>query len=697
MSLKIHNDPPIATRVKSICSAHGDNWVDYYAWLKPDNWQEVMEDPAKLPMPIADYLNAENAYYQQATADQSALRDELTKEIRGRMVETPESIPVRDGPYEYRYRFVENAEYPIRVRTDLNGESEEIVLDVNAQARGFAHFDLGILSHSPDHSLLMWSCDTSGGEFFTLHIRDIAKGLDMDYVIDNVDDATWADDQTIFYTHRDSSYRVHQVYKHIVGTDPKIDVLVFTETDEPFGCDVYRSLSREYIFISTSTFDQDECWFIPVNNLNATPVLIQTRMKGLEYAVQHQGDRFIICTNAQGATDWKLVEAPLNYPSIEYWTDLFAYREGWMIADFHVFEDWIVWLEIVDALPQIAYMDSNGSIDRVTIDEEAYCLEVLNQLEYKTASFVFEYSSPTTPREFYRYNCQTANRNLLKRQIIPSGHDPKDYVTRRFSVESHDGAQVPVTLLYRHDTPINGTAPALLYGYGCYGASSEAEFSTARLSLVDRGFVYAIAHVRGGSEKGMAWYEDSKYSGKANSFHDFIAVGDGLVSKDFCAAGNIVSLGESAGGLLVAASMNMKPELFAGVIAGVPDVDFLHALLDDTLPGIPQHWALFGNPIESKSAFDTIRAYSPYENTQAVAYPSIYVTAGVSDPRVPYWQAAKWVAQLRASKTDDNLVFLNTNMQSGHFGKTGRFAQIDDAARMYAFAISVTSGSSWGG
>jgi len=303
---------------------------------------------------------------------------------------------------------------------------------------------------------------------------------------------------------------------------------------------------------------------------------------------------------------------------------------------------------------------------------------------------MFDYSSPTTPTQTIEFNLQTGERVVRKQELIPSGHNPDDYITRRFMVGSHDGADVPVTLLYKRNTPINGTAPCLLYGYGSYGHSTEAEFRHDQFSLVDRGFIYAIAHVRGGQEKGRAWYETAKLELKPNSFHDFIAVGNALVAQRFCAAGKIVSMGGSAGGLLVAASMNIQPELFAGVIAHVPFVDVLNTILDDTLPLTPSEWTQWGNPIESHAAFNSIRSYSPYENTSAVAYPSIYVTAGVSDPRVTYWEPAKWVANLRATKTDDNIVLFKTNMQSGHFGKTGRFAGLDDAARSYAFAIAVT-------
>lgn len=692
MILKAPKDPPIAARIQSECSAHGEQWIDDYAWLKADNWQEAIEDPAKLPAHIADYLNAENEYHDRATAHLAPLHDELIDEMRGRMADRIESTPARDGPYKYSFRFAENAEHLIRVRTDLNGHTEEVVFDANVQASDFEYFDLGQLEHSPDHQKLLWTCDTVGSEFYTLHIRDIATGQDSDCVIENVGTAAWGDSRTLFYTRLNNACNPTQVYRHLLGSDPEHDELVFEETDERFYCSVDKSRSRDFVFIDTSTDDQDETWLIAVNDLNAPPVLVQARTAGLEYnIVDRQGDRFIIATNADGATDWKIVETPIDATSLEHWTDLLDYRAGRMIEDVIVFQDWIIWLEYIEALPQIAYMDRNGHIKRVLFDEEAYSLRTYSQLDYRAQSLVFEYSSPTTPTETYEFDLQTAQRSLLKKQTIPSGHNPRDYVTRRIAVTSHDGAQVPVTLLYRHDTPIDGSAPALLSGYGANSDSIPARFGSSRLSLVDRGFVYAIAHVRGGAEKGGDWYEDAKHERKTNSFHDFIAVADALVAQRICAKEKIVSLGGSSGGLLVAASMNIRPELFAGVIAAVPFVDVLNRLLDDTLPGAQIKWSQWGNPIEDKEAFDTIRSYSPYENTKATTYPPLYVTAAVSDLRVTYWEPAKWVARIRSIKTDNNVVLLKTNMRSGHMGSTGRFGQLDDTARMYAFAIAVTA------
>ncbi len=691
MLLKPPLNPPVAKRVESIFSAHGETWVDYYEWLRPKNWKEVIDNPSALPTPIAEYLTAENDYHDQAMAPLTPLIETLKAEIRGRMSKKLESLPVPDGDYIYRYRFSEDDEHPIYVRTSSDGSSEEeIVFDVNAEASKHAYFELGDLEQSPDHSKLLWSMDTSGAEFFTLSIRDIKSGKDKEYAIEQVYDAVWADNRTLFYTHRNEDHQILKVYRHTLDTDPANDVLVFEEKDSQFGCGVSRSLSRKFLFIHTASFEQDEWWYIPLGELDATPVLVQARQARLEYSVDHQSDRFIISTNAQGATNWKLVETPINTPAIEQWTDLVAYQDEHMIEDVLVLEDWVVWLEQVNALPQIAYMDSEGTIERVLFEEEAYHLSLYDVSEYQASHFVYGYSSPTTPREYIEFDLGSGECRTLKRQLIPSGHEPTNYITRRFNAKSDDGALVPVTVLHLKDTPVDGTAPAYLYGYGSYGASCDAEFDHSILSLVDRGFVYAIAHVRGGSEKGMQWYEDSKLAKKTNSFHDFIAVANTLVENNYCSTGNIVSHGESAGGLLVGASMHMQSDLFAGVIAGVPDVDVLSVMLDENLPGIAEHFILWGNPALNKPDFDAIKGYSPYENVESETYPCVYATAGVSDPRVFFWQPAKWVAKLRALKTDENVVLLRTNLQSGHFGKMGRFAQIEDTAKEYAFAVSVT-------
>lgn len=691
MKLNKPAQTPMANSVETVCEAHGNRWVDHYAWLRADNWQEALSEPEKLPSHIAQYLKSENQYYEQATAELEPLRKTLIAEMRGRIEQKEDSVRLPHGPYHYYDRYTEGAEHELYVRSRLDGSDEEILIDENKEAERFEYFEIGAMYQSPDHSMLLWTVDTNGSEFYTLFIRDLASGKDKDYCIEKVDSVTWANNKTLFYSRLDEFHRARKIYRHTVDTDPSQDKLVFEEMDERFYCGVDTSLSGEYVFIHTSMNDQDEVWYIPTKNLDSAPALIQARTQGLEYEVDHQGDRFIITTNADGATDFKIVETPLTATSKDHWKDLVPHREGFLIEDLVVFKHWIVWQELVNALPQISYFDNTGKIHSLNFQEQAYALGLYSGYEYDTALLVYTYSSPTTPTQTFCVNLQSQQRELLKQQGIPSGHNSDDYITQRLTVPSHDGEQVPVTLLYHKNTSLDGTAPALLHGYGSYGYSIEANFRHERLVLADRGFVLAVAHVRGGQEKGRNWYENAKFEHKPNSFKDFNAVGEALIDQGFCAANKLVSVGGSAGGLLVAASMDLNPELFAGVIAHVPFVDVLNTMLDDTLPGTPGEFTQWGNPIESSAAFDTIRGYTPYENVKARHYPALYVTAGVSDPRVTYWEPAKWVAKLRANKTDDNIVLLKTNMSSGHFGKTGRFASLDDDAHAYAFAIAITS------
>ena len=521
------------------------------------------------------------------------------------------------------------------------------------------------------------------------------SGVDGTDVVQDVESFTWADGSTLFYTRVDENHRSSKVFRHTLGADPAEDVLVYHEKDERFSCDVFTSSSEQYIFIATGMDDQDEIWYLPVAQLDASPQLFEARTEGLEYSVDHQVndtvDRFLILSNTDDAKDFKLSVTDVDKTAIKHWTDYQPYQAGRMIHGFEVYRDWVMWLVVEDALPSIYYAGNDGKVVSVEFNEEAYSIGLDTSYEYNVSEFRFEYSSPTTPWQTWQYDCVTGERELLKTQVIPSGHESSNYVTRRVSAKSHDGAEVPLTLLHHRDTKTDGSAPCLLYGYGSYGASMAAGFSSHRLSLVDRGFVFAIAHVRGGQEKGRDWYEQAKFERKVNSFHDLIASAQHLIDAGYTAKQNIVIHGGSAGGLLVGAAVNMQADLFAGVIANVPFVDVLNTIIDDTLPLTPGEWSQWGNPIESKKAFDSILAYSPYDNVEAKDYPAILVTAGVSDPRVTYWEPAKWVAKLRALKTDDNALLLKTNMSSGHFGKTGRFAILDDYALAYAFAIEVTA------
>lgn len=680
---------PKAEKKPLITHTHNHALSDNYSWLRAENWQEVMREPDKLSADIRSYLESENTYYSQAMASTEALQKNLVNEMRGRIKEDDNSVPVKNGPFAYAVKYNQGAEHPIYVRTARDGGNEQILLDVNHEAKGQDYFELGLVDEDPTHSILAWSFDDSGAECYTLVFRDIPTGKDRSTKIKDVGSAAWANSNTLFYTRVDSNHRPSRVYRHTLNTDPATDVLVYEEHDPAFYCAVGLTRSEQYIVIASGMNDQDELYVISTDDVDAAPSLIQKRQPGLEYDLEHQGERFLIHTNAHGAIDFKIVETPVNATSIENWKDVLPHKANRMVLSCCAYKDWVIWMERENALPRICMMNDRGEITEIAMDEEVYSLSMAPSPEFDSGELRFTYSSPSTPRQVFDYNLSTRQRTLLKQAEIPSGHNSKDYITKRILAKSHDGAEVPVTILHHKDTAIDGTAPCLLEGYGSYGISIPAGFSSNRLCLVNRGFIYAIGHVRGGEEKGRAWYEGAKFGHKPNSFHDFIASGETLAQLNYTARGNIVITGGSAGGLLVAAAVNMAPDLFAGVIADVPFVDVLNTILDASLPLTPAEWSQWGNPIESKQAFNDIAGYSPYDNIERQDYPAMLVTAGLSDPRVTYWEPAKWVAKLREYKTDNNILLLKTNMSSGHFGISGRFAALEDDARAYAFALKV--------
>ncbi|MEJ6403242.1 S9 family peptidase [Yoonia sp. 2307UL14-13] len=683
-------DAPIADKQPVTATHHGVTLTDDYHWLRADNWQEAMREPDKLPDDIKAYLNAENTYYEAAMADTADLQEKLIAEMRGRIKEDDSSVPRKDGPFAYNMRYAEGDEYPTYVRTPRDGGDADVLLDVNKEAAEHDYFQLGALNVSPDHKTLAWKADTNGSEFYRLRLRDLSSGEDGEHILEDVGSVAWATDTILFYVKVDKNHRPNKVYRHTIGTPQSDDVLVYEEDDLRYYVGVDRSRSGAFIEIGTGMNDENETLVIPTTTPDADPQVVQPRRQGIEYYVEHQGDDFLIMTN-DNALDFKIVHAPVAASGHENWVDIVPHQQGRMIIGMSAYKDWMIWMERENALPRIRFVrageDPQTQAQTIAFDEEAYALGSDPSDEYDTNTFRFTYSSPTTPAQVFDYDLKTDERVLMKQVEIPSGHDPADYVTQRITAPSHDGAEVPLTILHHKDTPIDGTASCLLYGYGSYGASMPASFSSNRLSLVDRGFVYCIAHIRGGEEKGRAWYEDAKFGKKVNTFHDFIAAGEKLIADGYTAKQKIVIQGGSAGGLLVGAVLNMRPDLLAGAIADVPFVDVLNTILDDTLPLTPGEWSQWGNPIESKEAFDDIQGYSPYDNVTAQDYPAMLVAAGVSDPRVTYWEPAKWVAKLRVTKTDDNILMLRTNMTSGHFGKSGRFAALEDAGRSYAFAL----------
>jgi oligopeptidase B len=683
---------PAAPKKPVTDTRHGITRTDDYAWLRADNWQAMFKDPTILDPEIRKHLEAENAYMKAAMADTETLQKTLFAEMKGRIKEDDSSVPVKDGPFAYGTLYVTGGEQPSFFRTPRDGGERSVLLDGDKEAEGKAYFRLGGVDHSTDHSRGLWSYDDKGSEYYTLRVRDLATGDDLADVIENTGGGgAWAPDgKSFFYTVLDDNHRPSKIFHHIVGTPQSDDRLVYEEEDPGFFMGVGGSMLDDFIYIDIHDHETSEYWLLPTSDLTGKPQLVAARETGLEYSLSEGGDVFYILTNADGAKDFKIMQAPVDNPIRENWTDVVPHTAGRLIISHGAYARHLVWLEREAGLPQIKIRDRRtGEEHSIAFAEEAFSLGLQGAAEYDTDVIRFSYSSMTTPSQLYDYNMVTRERTLLKTQEVPSGHNPDDYITRRVMAPAWDGAEVPVTLLYRKDLALDGSAPCLLYGYGAYGIAIPASFNTNCLSLADRGFVYAIAHIRGGKEKGFAWYEDGKMEKKTNTFKDFIAAADYLNQQKFTSYSNIIAEGGSAGGMLMGAIANMAPEKFKGVIAAVPFVDVLNTMLDDTLPLTPPEWPEWGNPIDSKEAYERMAAYSPYDNVSEKPYPAILALGGLTDPRVTYWEPAKWVAKLREKTTGSEPILMKTNMDAGHGGASGRFQRLEEIAFEYAFAIKV--------
>jgi oligopeptidase B len=684
---------PVAPRRPVSRTVHGVELVDEYDWLRAPNWQEVMRDPTVLAPEIRAHLDAENAHTEAELADVAALRENLFAELKGRIKQDDSSVPAKDGPWAYATRYVEGGQHALIVRAPRDGGDEQVLIDGNKLAEGKAYFRLAGASHSTDHERLAWAADDKGSEYFTLRLLDMATGAEIGSPIEETSGgAVWANDgRTLFYVRVDENHRPSRVFRHVVGTDPATDALVYEEADPGFFVGVGKTQSGRYVTIDAHDHETSEVRLIDADRPEAEPCLVAPRETAVEYDIDHAGALLYIRTNADGAEDYKIVTAPPESPGRAHWRDLVPHQEGRLILSHTVLARHLVRLERVDGLPRIVvYRLEGGAEHAVAFDEEAYSLGFSAGYEFDTDEIRFTYSSMTTPARVYDYDMGTRERTLRKEQEVPSGHDPSRYVTRRIKARAADGETVPVSILALKDTPQDGSAPLLLYGYGAYGHAIPAAFSTSALSLVDRGFVYAIAHVRGGKDKGFRWYRLGRREHKTNTFDDFVAAARALIDLRYTSAGRIVAQGGSAGGMLMGAVANRAPELFAAVVAEVPFVDVLNTMLDATLPLTPPEWPEWGNPIEDKAAFDLIRGYSPYDNVAAKAYPPILALAGLTDPRVTYWEPAKWVARLRAMKTDAHPLLLKTNMDAGHGGAAGRFDRLKEVALVQAFALKTT-------
>ena len=681
--------PPIARTCDSYIEHHGQRVDDPYAWLRAENWQEVMRDPSTLDPEIRAYLEAENAYTDSMLADTEALQETLFAEMKGRLKEDDTSVPMKDGPWAYFQRFEAGQQQPQFCRQPADGPAKaEIMLDGNVEAEGKPYFRIAAMQHTDDHALLAWAADTSGSEDYTIRVRDLATGRELpDQLAEATPSMVWANDgKHLFYTKRDANWRPYSVWRHRLGTPQADDVCVYEEKDPGFFVGVGRTASRAFIAINAHDHETSEWHVIPASDPTAKPRLIAARDPGVEYDLEHHGDSFLFRTNADGAEDYKLATAPVASPARESWQDLIPHEAGRLVVGVQVNADHLIRLERAEGLPRIIIRAwETGAEHAIAMEEEAYSLGLGGSLEYETTTLRFAYSSMTTPSETYDYDLVTRERTLLKRQEVPSGHNPDDYITRRVMAPAADGELVPVTMVYRKDTVL--PAPTLLYGYGSYGISLPSSFGTVRLSLVDRGFVWAQAHIRGGMEKGYRWYAQGKREHKTNTFDDFVAARDHLVAEGIAKPDAIVAEGGSAGGMLVGAVANRAPEKFAGIIANVPFVDVLNTICDATLPLTPPEWPEWGDPLTDPAAFERIKSYSPYDNVEAKAYPHILAIGGISDPRVTYWEPAKWVAKLRATKTDSNMLLLKTEMSAGHGGASGRFDSLKEDAMQYAFVL----------
>ena len=683
--------PPIAGERPHSFTHHGITIQDPWHWLRDQDYPTVDDED------VLAYLEAENDYFAAIMAPYQDLIDTIYKEIEGRQPAELTGLPQRRGQWFYQWRYGEGSQYREWLRWPASDpgaregptENAQVFLDEPALAEGLEYFRLGSIVVSNNGSLVAYSTDTNGSERFTLYIKDLETGeLLQDEIKEMRGSAVWsADDSSFFYIALDEIGRPYQARRHILGNPVEQDAIVHEESEPGFFVSVSKTASKKYVIIGAGDHVTSELRLILSDDPTAEPVLVAPRRPGHEYSVNHQGDRFVIRTN-DNHQNFRLAIAPEDNPTEAAWETLLQGTESLYIRGFHLTEDYIAVEERIDGLDQIRIIDRAGESRHIDFPEAAYTAFIDFAPEFDDTALRVVYTSLSTPWTDFDYHVETGELEVRKVQEIPSGHDATAYVTHRELAPARDGVLVPVSLVRHKDTPLDGSAPMYLYAYGAYGYALSPYFSTARLSILERGFVFAIAHVRGGDDLGYHWYEAGKLFERTNTFNDFVDVARHLIDEGYSSEGRIAIVGGSAGGSLVGAVINQAPELWGAAVANVPFVDILNTMLDPDLPLTPPEWPEWGNPIEDKAAFEYIRSYSPYDQLMPGEYPPVMVTAGLNDPRVTYWEPAKYVAKLRAVKTDNNLVLLKTDMGAGHGGRSGRFARWYELAEEYAFILA---------
>jgi oligopeptidase B len=675
--------PPKAKKIAKNLEFHGDVRVDNYYWMNNRDDAEVI-----------DYLNQENEYNQKMTEHTRDFQQRLFEEMKARIKEDDESVPYKLNGYWYLTRFETGKDYPIYSRKKGELEApEELLFDVNEMAEGFEYYSLGGLNVSPDNKMVAFGVDTLSRRKYTIQIKDLQTGeIYPDKIENATGGSTWAaDNKTLFYTKKDDqTLRSYRIYKHILGTDSAEDELVFEEEDETFNTYVYKSKSKEYIIIGSHSTLTTEYRILKADDPSGEFKVFQPRERGLEYSIAHYEDDFYVMTNKDKATNFRLMKTPVEKTTQENWVDVIPHREDYLLEDIDIFKKYLVISERHNGLNKIKVIRWDNSEEYyIPFDNETYTAYTSINPSFDTDILRFTYNSMTTPTSVIDFNMETREKTVLKEQaVLDENFDKNNYLSERIWATAKDGTKIPVSLVYKKGTKLDGNSPLLQYAYGSYGSTIDPYFSTVRLSLLDRGFIYAIAHIRGGEYLGRNWYEDGKLFNKMNTFTDYIDVSEYLIQEKYTSAEHLYAMGGSAGGLLMGAVINMAPQLYRGVIAAVPFVDVVTTMLDDSIPLTTGEYDEWGNP-NNKDYYEYMMQYSPYDNVVAQDYPNMLVTTGLHDSQVQYWEPAKWVAKLRELKTDDNLLLFHTNMDAGHGGASGRFEALKEVAEEYAFLLDL--------